>query len=54
MEKERYVKLKHVKELINLIKTRDRFHDWSTEYEKYNKKVENTIEWIERNAKDFD
>lgn len=47
---EKYVKLKHVQELLNLIKTRDSFYSWSSSYEKYNKKVENTIEWLERNA----
>ncbi|MEC0031078.1 hypothetical protein P4L24_24860 [Bacillus cereus] len=47
----KYVNLKHVQELIKLIKIRDTFWDWSNEYEKYNKKVQNTIEWIERNAK---
>lgn len=48
---QKYVKLEHVKELLKLIKTRDNFYDWSDEYEKYNKKVNNTIEWLERNAK---
>lgn len=47
----RYVKLEHVKELLKLIKTRDSFYDWSDEYAKYNNKVKNTIEWLERNAK---
>lgn len=49
---EKYVKLKHVQELMKLIKTRDRFMDWTDEFEKYDKKVKNTIEWIERNAKE--
>ena len=47
---EKYVKLKHVQELLKLIRTRDSFYNWSSSYEKYNKKVENTIEWLERNA----
>jgi uncharacterized protein YukE len=51
MEEEKYVKLKHVQELIGLIKKRDSFYDWSDEYEKYNQKVKNTVEWLERNAK---
>jgi hypothetical protein len=49
-----YVKLEHVEELLKLIKTRDSFYDWSNEYEKYNRKVENTIEWLRRNAKKVD
>lgn len=51
---DKYVKLKHVKQLIKLIKLRDCYFDWSNEYEKYNRKVENTIEWLERNAKVID
>jgi uncharacterized protein YukE len=51
MEEEKYVKLKHVQELIGLINKRDSFYDWSNEYEKYNQKVKNTVEWLERNAK---
>lgn len=47
----KYVKLKHVRELLNLIKTGDSFYDWSDSYEKYDNKVKNTVEWIERNAK---
>ncbi|MED1863290.1 hypothetical protein P4V41_07460 [Fictibacillus nanhaiensis] len=50
---EKYVKLQHVKELLKLIKTRDSFHDWSDEYEKFDQKVKNTIEWLERNAKEI-
>ena len=48
---EKYVKLKHVKELMNLIYKRDSYYDWLDEYEKYDKKVNNTIQWLERNAK---
>lgn len=51
MEEKKYVELKHVKELLKLIKTRDSFYDWSNEYERYDNKVRNTIEWLERNAK---
>lgn len=54
MTKDKYVKLKHVQELIQLIRTRDSFHDWSTEYAKYDRKVKNTIEWLERNAKEWE
>lgn len=50
---EKYVKLKHVEELLKLIKARDRFYDWSDEYEKYSNKVDNTIEWLKRNAKEI-
>lgn len=48
---EKYVKLKHVQELMRLIKERDHYYDWSDEYELAHKKVENTINWLERNAK---
>ncbi|EEK75654.1 hypothetical protein bcere0009_54900 [Bacillus cereus R309803] len=37
-----------------MIKKRDSFYEWSGEYEKYDKKVKNTIEWLERNAKAID
>lgn len=30
---EKYVKLKHVRELLKLIETRDSFYDWSDSYE---------------------
>jgi formylmethanofuran dehydrogenase subunit E len=50
MGKDKYVKWKHVEELLALIKKRDSFYDWSDNYEKYNKKVKNTIEWLDRNA----
>lgn len=53
MEKEKFVKWKHVKELIDLIHKRDGYCDWMDEYEKYDKKVKNTIVWLERNAKEF-
>lgn len=49
----KYVELQHVQELLKLIRTRDRFMDWSNEYEKYDKKVKNTVEWLERNAKEM-
>lgn len=54
LPKEKYVKLKHVQELLALIKTRDSFMDWTDSYEKYDKKVKNTIQWLERNAKEGD
>lgn len=50
----KYVKLKHVKELLGLIKIRDSYYDWSDNYEKYDNKVKNTVEWLERNAKTLD
>lgn len=50
---EKYVKLKHVQELVKLINIRDSFNDWSDDYEKQDKKVKNTIRWIERNAKEI-
>jgi len=51
METEKYVKLVHVKELLTLIKERDSFEWWTDSYKKYDRKVENTVEWLERNAK---
>lgn len=54
MSEEKYVKLKHVQELLKLIETRDSFYDWSEDYEKYDKKVKNTTAWIERNAREID
>jgi hypothetical protein len=54
MEEDKYVQWKYVKELFDMISKRDCFHDWSDEYEKINKKIKNTIEWLERNAITFD
>ena len=51
---EKYVKLKHVKELLLLINKRDGYDFWQEEYEKHDKKVNNTIQWLERNAKSID
>ena len=49
----KYVRLDHVQELLKLIGTRDSFNDWTYEYDKANKKVSNTVAFIERNAKYF-
>lgn len=54
MEQDKYVKWKHVEELIKLINFRDSFMDWTDEYEKNDKKVKSTVEWLERNAKEID
>lgn len=51
MEEHKYVKLSHLEALVKLIGIRDRHYDWSDEYEKYDKKVKNTVEWLKRNAK---
>jgi len=51
MNEIKYVKLEHVEELLKLIETRDRYMDWTNEYERLNKKVDNTIDWLKRNAK---
>jgi hypothetical protein len=48
---EKYIELKCVQELLRLIKKRDGYYDWSDSYQKYDRKVKKTIEWIERNAK---
>jgi hypothetical protein len=53
MENDKYVKWKHVQELLALIKKRDMVYDWSDDYVKYDKKVKTTIEWLECNAKEF-
>jgi hypothetical protein len=53
MAESKYVKLEHVQELLKLIKTRDGYCDWMDEYEKYDKKVKKTIEWLERNAREI-
>lgn len=50
----KYVRLQHVQELVALIKKRDKFNDWSTEYKKYDNKIKNTIDWLERNAKEIE
>ena len=51
---EKYVKLKHVQELLKLIDIRDGFEFWMDEHEKHDKKVKNTVRWLERNAKEID
>lgn len=48
---DKYVKLSHVQELLKLIRTRDQYMDWTTEYEVADRKVGNTVHWLERNAK---
>lgn len=50
---EKYVKLKHVKELLKLIEKRDEYPVWSDGYDKYDRKVKVTIEWLELHAKDM-
>jgi len=50
----KYVRLDHVQELLKLIGTRDHYNYWSYEYDAANKKVSNTVEFIERNAKTLD
>ncbi|MEH7552901.1 hypothetical protein [Bacillus altitudinis] len=50
---EKWVKLKHVQELLELMDRRDAYYDWSTEHEKLHRKVKKTIEWLERNAKEM-
>lgn len=50
----KYIEIETVQELVRLYKKRDCFHDWTSEWDKYNKKIENTISWLERNAKTKD
>jgi hypothetical protein len=51
---DKYVQWKYVAELLKMISQRDSFHDWSDQYEELDKKVKNTIEWLDRNAITFD
>lgn len=48
---DKYIKLKHFQTLMKLIEQRDGFEWWMVQYDKYDKKVNNTIEWLELNAK---
>lgn len=50
----RYIELEYFQELMKLYKARDSFHDWSSEWEKYDRKIKNTIAWLERNARTAD
>ena len=50
---EKYIELKCVQELVKLMDKRNSVYDWSDEYEKYDRKIKKTIEWMERNAKTF-
>ena len=50
---EKYIELKCVHELVKLMDKRNNVYDWSDEYEKYDRKIKKTIEWMERNAKTF-
>jgi hypothetical protein len=54
MEEDKYVQWKYVKELIGMIGRRDCFHDYTKQYEELDKKIKNTIKWLERNAITFD
>lgn len=53
MSTEKYVELKHVKELIELYRSRDSFNDWSNQYEEYDKEVKKKIEFLDLNAKEL-
>ncbi|AHN66484.1 hypothetical protein Bcp1_007 [Bacillus phage Bcp1] len=54
VKEKRYVELRHVQELIKLMDQRNGIPDWEFEkYEKVSKKVKNTIDWLERNAKPY-
>ncbi|WP_335379226.1 hypothetical protein [Bacillus pumilus] len=49
---EKWVKLKHVQELLELMDKRDTYDPWHIQHDKYHRKVKKTIEWIKRNAKE--
>lgn len=53
MDGEKYVKLKHVEELLKLIEIRDSFHDWTSSYSEQNQKVEDAIDSLRHNAEDY-
>lgn len=48
---DKWVKLKDVEELVSLIKKREGFYDWSDEYEKIDKEVEEKIKQLYSSAK---
>ena len=45
-----YVELEKVEELLQLIKARDAFHDWSTSYEEYEQKIKLAVEQLKSQA----
>lgn len=51
--KDKYVKLIQVEELLKLIDKRDKYYDWSDEYEKYDRKIAKTVEWLREQAIDI-
>lgn len=51
MKETKYVQLNHVTALLELIDKRNSYPDWMDGYEKYDKKINKTIVWLERNAK---
>ena len=46
----KYVELEKVEELLQLIKARESFHDWSTSYEEYSKKIKFVVEELKGKA----
>lgn len=52
-DKNKYVPLSHLNELIRLFEERDAFREWTDGYSKFDKKINETIDFIKRNAKTF-
>lgn len=53
MDKDKYVKWEHVEELLALIKIRDRYYEWSDNYEKHNEMVKATTARLKATAKEM-
>lgn len=46
---EKYVKLSEVEKVIDLMLTRDKFHQWSNEYEKLDEELNQSIDELRCN-----
>lgn len=46
MEEDKYVKLTDVQNILDLIQEREKFHDWTKEFDDYDKKVKIAIETL--------
>ena len=50
---EKYVKLDDLIMLVDLIRMRDVYHDWSNEYDNINEAIQKTIQEIKDSARAF-
>lgn len=48
---DRFINLKHFEELLNIMVKRDSIEWYHPQYDKMDKKVVNSINWLRRNAK---